>query len=83
MAKQIVETRVTPKSNEVEVPFTVMREIAPGRYEVVAGVVKGVPTKVKTIEHNVWLVVGRDAAAKSMRKQCNDALLTVGASIDV
>ncbi len=83
MAKQITETRVTPKSNEVEVPFTVMRKIGPERYEVVSGVVKGVPSDIKTLERNVSLVVGRETTARSMRKQANAALITIGASIDV
>ncbi len=80
MAKQIAVSKAVV---EVEIPFTVMRRTGNERYEVVTGTVKGIPSNVKVIESGVSLVVGRDATTKSMRKQVNDALKTVGASIDV
>lgn len=77
------DLKPTPKSIEIEVPFTVMRKIGNEKYEVVVGTIKGVPSITKTLEHNVSLVVGRESAAKAMRKQVDVALRAIGTTIDV
>lgn len=54
---------------EIEEQVVVMRRVAPGRFEVVSGVVRGELEVTKTLESNVTLMVGRQTARKHLDEQ--------------
>ncbi len=67
---------------DVETTVTLMRKVAPERFEVVTGVVKGPLSNLKVLESNVSLVVGRGTARKAIEKQKALALSVLGLSGD-
>ncbi len=53
-------------SNEVETTVVVMRRVAPERFDVFTGVVRGPVSEAKQLERGVSLMVGRGAAKKAL-----------------
>ncbi len=78
MAKSLFK----PPSAEVETTVTLMRKVAPERFEVVTGTIKGALANVKVLEANVSLVVGRGTARKAIEKQKSQALASLGLAGD-
>ncbi len=71
-----------PKSDDVEVQVTLMRRVAPERFEVVVGTVKGPVVVTKTLEKAVSLMVGRGTARTSLRKQHDAAAAKLGLAVE-
>lgn len=67
---------------DVETTVTLMRRIAPERFEVVTGTIKGPLGDVKVLEKSVSLSVGRGTARKAIEKQKSAALQSLGLSAD-
>ena len=57
----------TEKFDEIEV--TLMRTVAPERFDVVSGVIRGALEVTKVLERNVTLVVARGTARAAIDKQ--------------
>lgn len=69
------------EAEELEVEITVMRKVAPERFEVFVASVTGSLTVKKVLEKSVSLVVGREAAQKSMRKQHDSHVAKLGLTV--
>ena len=64
------------KLDEVEV--VMMKRVAPERFDVVVGVIRGPMEVTKTLERGVSLVVGRGAARAAIDKQTEKRKATLG-----
>lgn len=71
-----------PIPPNIDTQVTVMRRLAPGRFEVVTGTVRGPLLNPKVLEVDVSLVVGRGTARKAIEKQKAAALAALGLSSD-
>ncbi len=80
MAKPTQHPKFTPEENlpAESVTVTVMRRVAPERFEVLTGVVTGPLSEVKVLERSVSLMVGRQTASKHLRKQLEASLAKLG-----
>ena len=54
---------------EVEAQVVLMRKIAPERFEVLTGTLRGSLSDVKVLERNVSITVGRGTARKALDEQ--------------
>ncbi len=81
-AASLFRTATRPATEEIEIPFTAMRKVAPERFEVVTGVVRGVVSDLKMLERNVSITVGRLTAQKSMKAQHAAAVAKLGLEVE-
>lgn len=72
-----------PKPEAVdEVEVTLMRKVAPERFDVVAGTLRGEVKVTKVLERNVSLVVARGTARKSIDTQSANQKAKLGLAIE-
>ncbi len=71
-----------PAAEETETEITLLRKVAPERFEVVTAVIRGPVVVTKVLEKSVSLMVGRDTARRSLRRQHESALRVLGMHVD-
>ena len=76
----IPSPKPTVNQSEVEIPFTATRKLGKEKYEVVSGVLRGIPRDVKLLESGVSLAVARDTARRNMQKQLGPMIANGGLS---
>ncbi len=75
-----LKLRIEEPKDEVEV--TLMKKVAPERFDVLVGTIRGEFTTTKVLEKSVSLVVARGRARASIDKQTNAAKAKLGMSVD-
>ncbi len=73
--------RPKPEGKLDEVEVTIMRKVAPERFDVVVGVLRGKVEATKTLEKGVSLVVARGTARKSIDKQTRETMANLGLEV--
>lgn len=68
---------------DAETEVTLMRKVAPERFEVVTATLRGQLSDVKVLEKSVSLVVGRLTARKAIAKQSRSATAALGIPVEV
>ena len=71
-----------PVSAEAEAPVVLMRKVAPERFEIVTGYVRGTFVEVKTLDRNVSLTVGRGTARKALAELHRKLSAALGLSVE-
>ncbi len=73
---------VKPTTPDTETEVTLMRKVAPERFEVVTATLKGSLSGLKVLEKNVSLTVGRLTARKAIQRQAQQQAAKLGITVE-